>query len=124
VCEHHDLGALGAAFNKDALRYRLQLLKKMGVNALRTAHSVPAKALMELGDELGFLVISEAFDMWELAQDQVRLRPLFPQWVERDVASWVRRDRNHPSLLMWEHWATRCWTPMWVSGPGADPPPH
>ena len=65
VCEHHDLGALGAAFNKDALRYRLQLLKKMGVNALRTAHSVPAKALMELGDELGFLVISEAFDMWE-----------------------------------------------------------
>ena len=101
VCEHHDLGALGAAFNKDALRYRLQLLKKMGVNALRTAHSVPAKALMELGDELGFLVISEAFDMWELPKTKFDYARFFPQWVERDVASWVRRDRNHPSLLMW-----------------------
>ena len=101
VCEHHDLGALGAAFNKSVLRYRLELLKEMGVNALRPAHSVPAKGLMELADELGFFVVSEAFDMWELPKTGFDYARFFPEWVERDVASWVRRDRNHPSLLMW-----------------------
>jgi len=101
VCEHHDLGALGAAFNKGALRRRLELLKQMGVNAIRTGHSVPAKGFMELADELGFLVISEAFDVWELSKTPFDYARFFPQWVEGDVASWVRRDRNHPSLLMW-----------------------
>lgn len=101
VCEHHDLGALGAAFNKNALRKRFQLLKAMGVNAIRTGHSVPAKGFMELADELGFLVISEAFDVWELPKTTYDYARFFPEWVERDVASWIRRDRNHPSLLMW-----------------------
>lgn len=101
VCEHHDLGALGAAFSKSALRFRLHLLKRMGVNAVRTGHSVPAKGFMELADELGFLVISEAFDVWELPKTAHDYARFFPEWVERDVASWVRRDRNHASLLMW-----------------------
>ncbi|KRE47073.1 hypothetical protein ASG81_09365 [Paenibacillus sp. Soil522] len=70
VCEHHDLGALGSAFHKEALRRRFLILKEMGVNAIRTAHNMPAKELMELADEMGMLVVSEAYDMWE---DQKRL---------------------------------------------------
>ena len=101
VCEHHDLGALGAAFNKNALKRRLQILKEMGVNAIRTAHNAPAKALMDLADQMGFFVITEAFDMWERPKTPFDYARFFTQWAPRDVASWVRRDRNHPSLLMW-----------------------
>ncbi|KRG15313.1 glycoside hydrolase [Virgibacillus soli] len=101
VCEHHDLGALGAAFNKVALRRRFEILKEMGVNAIRTAHNMPAKELMELADEMGFLVVSEAFDMWERPKTPYDYARFFPDWAERDVKSWVMRDRNHPSLLMW-----------------------
>ena len=101
VCEHHDLGALGSAFNRHALAQRLKLLREMGVNAIRTAHNVPAKALMELADELGFFVISEVFDMWERAKNPYDYARFFPAWAPGDVARWVRRDRNHPSLLMW-----------------------
>lgn len=101
VCEHHDLGALGAAFNQYALRRRFKILKDMGVNALRTAHNMPAKEFMELADEMGFLVISEAFDMWERPKTEYDYARFFNEWVEKDVRSWVRRDRNHPSLLMW-----------------------
>ena len=101
VCEHHDLGALGSAFRSSALAHRLKLLKDMGVNAIRTAHSVPARALMELADKMGFFIVSEAFDMWERAKTPYDYARFFPTWVEGDVARWVRRDRNHPSLLMW-----------------------
>lgn len=101
VCEHHDLGALGAAFNKTAMRRKLTELKKMGVNAVRTAHNMPAKGLMELADEMGFLVVSEAFDMWESAKTTYDYARFFKDWYEKDVASWVRRDRNHVSLIMW-----------------------
>lgn len=101
VCEHHDLGALGAAFNKQALKRRFEILKEMGVNAIRTAHNMPAKELMDLADEMGFLVISEAFDMWERPKTKYDYARFFKEWAPIDVKSWVKRDRNHPSLLMW-----------------------
>ncbi|WP_110934437.1 glycoside hydrolase family 2 TIM barrel-domain containing protein [Paenibacillus bouchesdurhonensis] len=101
VCEHHDLGALGAAFNKTALRRRFVILKEMGANAIRTAHNMPAKELMDLADEMGMLVVSEAFDMWERSKTTYDYARFFKEWAHRDVKSWVMRDRNHPSLLMW-----------------------
>ncbi len=101
VCEHHDLGCLGAAFNKTALRRQFMKLKKMGVNALRTSHNMPAKEFMELADEMGFLVVAEAFDMWERPKTQYDYARFIKEWYRADVASWIRRDRNHPSLLMW-----------------------
>ncbi|XID90356.1 glycoside hydrolase family 2 TIM barrel-domain containing protein [Paenibacillaceae bacterium WGS1546] len=101
VCEHHDLGALGAAFNANALRRRFVLLKEMGVNAIRTAHNMPAKELMELADEMGLFVVSEAFDMWERPKTRYDYARFFGDWAYRDIKSWVLRDRNHPSLLMW-----------------------
>ena len=101
VCEHHDFGCLGAAFSKEAARKRLLLLRKMGVNAIRTAHNMPAPELMELTDEMGFLVMSEAFDMWEKPKTDYDYARFFSEWYEKDVESWVRRDRNHVSLMMW-----------------------
>ncbi len=101
VCEHHDLGALGAAFNKTALKRRFTILKEMGVNAIRTAHNMPAKELMELADEMGFLVVTEAFDMWERSKTPYDYARFFKEWAYFDIKSWVMRDRNHPSLLMW-----------------------
>lgn len=101
VCEHHDLGALGAAFNKEALRRRFVILKEMGVNAIRTAHNMPAVELMDLADEMGLLVVSEAFDMWERSKTPYDYARFFKEWATIDVKSWVMRDRNRPSLLMW-----------------------
>lgn len=101
VCEHHDLGALGAAFNITALRRRFKILKDMGVNAIRTAHNMPAKELMDLADEMGMLIVSEAFDMWERPKTPFDYARFFREWAHTDVRSWVMRDRNHPSLLMW-----------------------
>ncbi|UOQ48376.1 DUF4982 domain-containing protein [Gracilibacillus caseinilyticus] len=101
VNEHHDLGALGAAFNRNALKRRLNILKDMGVNAIRTAHNMPAKELMEMADEMGFLIVTEAFDMWERSKTPYDYARFFPNWSYHDVKSWVKRDRNHPSLLMW-----------------------
>ncbi len=101
VCLHHDLGCLGAAFNKSAARRQLQSMLEMGVNAVRTSHNPPAVGFMELCDELGILVDSEAFDMWERPKTEYDYARFFDEWYERDVASWVRRDRNHPSVIMW-----------------------
>lgn len=101
VCEHHDLGCLGAAFHKKAMKRKLTILKKMGVNAIRTSHNMPAPELMELADEMGILIVSEAFDMWESSKTTYDYGRFFTQWYEKDVESWVRRDRNHPSLIMW-----------------------
>ena len=101
VCQHHDLGCLGAAVNKAALRRQISLLREMGVNAIRTAHNAPAVELMELADEMGVLIVSEAFDMWERPKTPYDYARFFPEWWRKDVASWVRRDRNRPSLLMW-----------------------
>ncbi|MBQ8326063.1 MAG: DUF4982 domain-containing protein [Lachnospiraceae bacterium] len=101
VCLHHDLGCLGAAFNKSAARRQLETMMEMGVNAIRTSHNMPAKGLMELCDEMGILVDSEAYDMWERPKTEYDNARFFNEWFEKDVASWVRRDRNHPSIVMW-----------------------
>ena len=101
VCLHHDLGALGSAFNKTAMRRRLIQLREMGVNAIRLTHNMYDPQVVELADEMGFLLVSEAFDMWEGSKTEFDYARFFPDWHERDVASWVRRDRNHPSVIMW-----------------------
>ncbi len=100
-CEHHDLGSLGAAVNKKALKRKLEKLREMGINSIRTSHNMPAVELMELADEMGFLIMSEAFDMWEKSKTTYDYARFFKEWVGKDVASWIRRDRNHPSLIGW-----------------------
>lgn len=101
VCLHHDLGCLGAAFHEKAMRRQLLAMQRMGVNALRTSHNPPARQVMDLCDELGILVCDEAFDMWLRAKTTYDYARFFPLDSPADVASWVRRDRNHPCLLMW-----------------------
>lgn len=101
VCEHHDLGALGAAFNKSAMKRKFRILKEMGVNAVRSSHNMAAPGFIELADEMGLLVVSEAFDMWELSKTTYDYARFFKEWSARDVESWVKRDRNHPSVIMW-----------------------
>ncbi len=101
VCEHHDLGALGAAFHKPAMRRKFRILKQMGVNAVRCAHNMPAPGLVELADEMGMLLVSEAFDMWELSKTTYDYARFFKEWSARDVESWVKCDRNHPSVILW-----------------------
>lgn len=101
VCEHHDFGCLGAVFHKEAMRRKFEILRTMGVNALRTSHNMPATELLELADEMGFLVMDEAFDMWERSKTDYDYGRFFKEWAERDVRSWIRRDRNHPCLFMW-----------------------
>jgi beta-galactosidase len=101
VCQHHDLGGLGAAVSKDALRRQMDKLRDMGVNAIRTAHNPPAAVFMELADEMGFLVQSEFTDIWKRRKTTYDYARFFEEWAERDTAAWVRRDRNCPSLIMW-----------------------
>ena len=101
VCEHHDLGCLGAAFHKDAFRRKIIKLKEMGVNAIRTSHNMPARGLVELADEMGILLDSEAFDMWRRAKTEFDYARFFDEDYEKDIASWVRRDRSNPSVIMW-----------------------
>lgn len=101
VCLHHDLGCLGAAFSRSAARRQLETMQEMGANALRTSHNMPAPDVMELADEMGILVVDEAFDCWMRSKTTFDYARFFPEWYRQDVASWVRRDRNHPSLLFW-----------------------
>jgi len=101
VCEHHDLGSLGAAVNKRALERRLELLKGMGVNAIRTAHNPPSPELLELTDEMGFLVMDEAFDVWGEQKVEHDYHKFWDEWHERDLRSLIKRDRNHPSIIAW-----------------------
>ncbi len=101
VCLHHDLGALGAAFHPKAARRQLQVMKEMGVNALRTSHNPPAREMLDLCDEMGILVDDEAFDMWEGSKTEYDYARFFPAHEAEDVASWVRRDRNHACVILW-----------------------
>lgn len=101
ACQHHDLGSLGAAVNKNAIRRQLAKLKVLGINAIRTTHNMPAAELMELCDEMGFLVMSEGFDMWERHKTDNDYAGFFRDWIDRDISSWVRRDRNHPCIIGW-----------------------
>lgn len=100
-CEHHTLGALGAAMNREAVRRQLAVMQKMGVNAIRSAHNMPAVELMELCDEMGLLLYTESFDMWERCKTDYDYGNFFQEWWKTDLTSWVRQDRNHPSLFIW-----------------------
>lgn len=101
VCLHHDLGALGAAFNKEAARRQLKILKEMGCNAIRFSHNPPASPMLDLCDEMGFLVVDEAFDIWKKKKNKYDYHQYFDEWAVKDVQDMVYRDRNHPSIIMW-----------------------
>lgn len=101
VCQHHDLGALGSAVNRSAIKRQLMSLKSMGVNAVRTTHNMPAVELLELADEMGILIVDEAFDMWEMSKTTYDYARFFKEWSARDVKSWICRDRNHPCVILW-----------------------
>ena len=101
VCMHHDLGALGSAINVRAMQRQLEIMKAMGANAIRTAHNPPAPELLDLCDQMGLLVIDEAFDMWRKKKNKFDYYADFPVWHQRDLADQVKRDRNHPSVFMW-----------------------
>ena len=101
VCEHHDFGCLGAALNEDALHRKLVKLKEMGVNAIRSSHNPPAPELLNMCDTMGLIVMDESFDMWRRKKTQNDYARFFDEWHERDLSDLVKRDRNHPCILMW-----------------------
>lgn len=101
VCMHHDLGALGAAFNIHAAKRQLRILKEMGCNAIRFSHNPPATEMLDLCDQMGFLVIDEAFDMWQKRKNRFDYHLDFKKWHKVDIEAMVLRDRNHPSVIMW-----------------------
>jgi len=101
VCQHHDLGSLGTAINYRALERQLQMLKDMGCNGIRTSHNPPAPELLELCDKMGFVVMDEAFDCWEVGKVKYDYHLFFKEWHKRDLEDQVLRDRNHPSVVMW-----------------------
>jgi len=101
VCDHHDLGALGAAINIRALERQLEILREFGVNAIRTSHNPPAPELLDLCDRMGFVVMDEAFDCWAAGKNKNDYQVLYPDWHEQDLRALVRRDRNHPCVILW-----------------------
>jgi beta-galactosidase len=101
VNQHHDLGALGAAFNERAAQRQLEILRDLGANAIRMSHNPPAPELLELCDQMGFLVIDEIFDCWERKKTPLDFYLIFPEWHEPDLRALIRRDRNHPSVFLW-----------------------
>ncbi|MBO5358643.1 MAG: DUF4982 domain-containing protein [Clostridia bacterium] len=119
VCMHHDLGAIGAAFNKSALKRQIEIMKGMGVNAWRTSHNPPAPELLQLCDEMGILVMDEFFDEWRLAKVKNGYSQTFDEHAKQDVIDIIKRDRNHPCVIMWsigneirEQW----WEDGWLTG--------
>jgi beta-galactosidase len=101
VCNHHDLGCLGAAVNTRALERQLEILKEMGCNAIRTSHNPPAPELLDLCDRMGFIVMDEAFDMWKRGKTEYDYSLDWDSWHRRDLTDMVLRDRNHPSVFIW-----------------------
>lgn len=101
VCNHHDLGPLGAAINEAALRRQLTLLKEMGADAIRTSHNMPAPELVKLCDEMGFMMIVENFDEWDVAKSKNGYHRFFGEWAEKDMVNMLRHFRNNPSVIMW-----------------------
>ena len=101
VCDHHDLGALGTAVNVRALERQIEILKEMGVNAIRTSHNPPAPELLELADKMGVLIMDEAFDSWAGGKKKNDYHLVFNDWHEKDWRAQLRRDRNHPSVFLW-----------------------
>ena len=101
VCQHHDLGCLGAAVNEDALHRQLKKLKDMGCNAIRCSHNPPSPELLAMCDTMGFIVMDESFDMWHRKKTKYDYSEYFDEWFERDLTDLVLRDRNHPSIMIW-----------------------
>ncbi|WP_236694452.1 beta-galactosidase GalB [Sphingomonas sp. Leaf343] len=101
VNNHHDLGALGAAFNRHAAERQLEILRDMGTNAIRMSHNPPAPELLDLTDRMGFLVVDEVFDSWERKKTPLDFHLIFKDWAEPDLRAMLRRDRNHPSVFLW-----------------------
>jgi len=101
VCNHHDLGPLGAAINVAALRHQLTLLKEMGCDAIRTSHNMPAPELVELCDEMGFMMMLEPFDEWDIAKCDNGYHRFFNEWAEKDMVNMLRQYRNNPCVVMW-----------------------
>ncbi len=101
VCQHHDLGCLGAAVNTRAIERQLEILQAMGCNGIRCAHNPPAPELLDLCDRMGFIVMDETFDMWRKKKTEHDYARYFNEWHERDMTDHVMRDRNHPSIFIW-----------------------
>jgi beta-galactosidase len=101
VCNHHDLGSLGAAFNLRAAERQLEMLLEMGTNALRTSHNMPAPELLDLADRYGIMVMGETFDTWKTEKVDNDYHLLWDEWHEADMRAYVRRERNHPSIVAW-----------------------
>ncbi len=101
VCNHHDLGPLGAAVNVVALRHQLTLLKDMGCDAIRTSHNMPAPELVELCDEMGFMMMLEPFDEWDIAKCDNGYHRFFNEWAKKDMVNMLRQYRNNPCVVMW-----------------------
>jgi beta-galactosidase len=101
VCDHHDLGCLGTAVNTRALQRQLEILKRMGVNGIRTSHNPPAPELLDLADQMGFIVMDEAFDMWKRPKTTYDYHLYWDVWHKKDLEDQIYRDRNHPSVFIW-----------------------
>jgi len=101
VCNHHDLGALGSAFNTRAAERQIEILQQMGCNSIRTSHNPPAPELLDLCDRMGMLVLDELFDVWKIPKQDDDYHRHFDKWHEQDVANFIRRDRNHPCVIAW-----------------------
>lgn len=101
VCLHHDLGALGAAFNKSALQRQIRIMQEMGCNSIRTSHNPPAPELLELADKMGVIIMDEAFDAWAKGKKKWDYNKLYKEWHEKDLKAMIERDRNHPSIAFW-----------------------
>jgi beta-galactosidase len=101
VCDHHDLGCLGAAINTRGLERQLEILKAMGCNGIRTSHNPPAPELLDLCDKMGFIVMDEGFDMWKIQKNKYDYHLDWDAWHKRDLEDQILRDRNHPSVFIW-----------------------
>ena len=101
VCDHHDLGCLGSAINKRAIERQMEILKGMGCNAIRTSHNPPAPELLDLADNMGFIILDEAFDMWKKPKNKFDYSTVWDQMHKKDLQDMILRDRNHPSVIMW-----------------------
>jgi beta-galactosidase len=101
VCNHHDLGPLGAAVNEAATRRQIRILKDMGANAIRTSHNMPSPELVKACDEMGMMIMAESFDEWKIPKVQNGYNLFWDQWAQKDMTNEVRHYRNNPSIVMW-----------------------
>lgn len=115
VCNHHDMGPLGTAVHRDALRHQLTMLKDMGCDAIRTSHNMPAPELIDLCEELGLMVMVEPFDVWDWGKTDNDYHVHFNEWAERDITNMVLHYRNSPAVVMWSS-GNEVWNQTWDNG--------